>query len=205
MTAPTTTARLAVPSDREEVAALCLEAFADEAVITWLLPDPATRPAQMRTMFVAPLENAIAAETVLLAVTGTGAPIAVSFWIPRAEAPEEAAPRSGSGAGTDEDPVGRRLAVLEDATEGARPDVPHLHLSSMAVLPGQRGRGAGGAMLAAGLARAEELRLPVHLEVSTPASRRLYVRHGFRDHGAPLELPGQGPVLRPMWRERAAP
>src|SRR5699024_12480691 len=65
MTAPTTTARLAVPSDREEVAALCLEAFADEAVITWLLPDPATRPAQMRTMFVAPLENAIAAETVL--------------------------------------------------------------------------------------------------------------------------------------------
>src|SRR5699024_12766146 len=157
------------------------------------------------TLLIAAPAIAFASWHVLPAATAPAAPIAVSFWIPRAEAPEAAAPRSGSGAGTGEDPVGRRLAVLEDATEGARPDVPHLHLSSMAVLPGQRGRGAGGAMLTAGLARAEELRLPVHLEASTPASRRLYVRYGFRDHGAPLELPGQGPVLRPRWRERAVP
>lgn len=200
MNSPTTT-RLAVPADREELAALCLEAFADEAVITWALPDPATRPVRMRAMFEASLDEAVAAETVLLAVTGPGAPSAVSFWNPRDGAPTSDGPRPDHGDG----PEARRLTAIEEATEAVRPDVPHLHLSSMAVRPAQRGRGAGSAMLTAGLARADALELPVHLEASTPAARRLYLRHGFRDHGPKMQLPDDGPVLQPMWRERSAP
>lgn len=204
MSSPITT-RLATPSDRDEVAALCLEAFVDEAVITWVLPDPTTRPAQMRAMFDASLDDAIDADSVLLAVTDVGAPVALSFWISRASAPEPTGSRPHPEEHPDDDPVARRLAAIEEATEGARPDVAHLYLSSMAVLPGHRGRGAGGAMITAGVARATALELPVHLEASTPESRRLYARHGFRDHGAPISLPGRGPVLQPMRRERTAP
>lgn len=201
MSSSTLAVRPAVPSELEEVTALCLAAFADEAVITWVLPDPAARAVQMRTMFEATLAEAVAADTVLLALADSGAPIAVSFWVPgpdTAESPEA----TGSGASPGVSAHEHRLAALAQATEAARPDIPHLHLSSMAVLPGHRGHGAGGALISAGLARAEGLGLPVQLEASTPESHRLYARHGFRDRGAPLRLPGGGPTLRPMMRER---
>ncbi|MQA24380.1 MAG: hypothetical protein GEU94_02675 [Micromonosporaceae bacterium] len=35
------------------------------------------------------------------------------------------------------------------------------------------------------------------------ASRRLYLRHGYRDHGDPISL-HEGPRLFPMWRHPAA-
>ncbi|MEV2242744.1 hypothetical protein [Micromonospora sp. NPDC049891] len=39
----------------------------------------------------------------------------------------------------------------------------------------------------------------VYLEASTPLNRKLYARHGFADHGAPIQLPEGGPALQPMW------
>lgn len=45
----------------------------------------------------------------------------------------------------------QRVAVVEAAGQARHPEEPHLFLSSMATLPAHRGRGAGAAMLAAGL------------------------------------------------------
>lgn len=196
MNLPTTTTRLATTSELDQVTALCIAAFADEAVITWVLPDPTTRRSAMRSMFDTALFAAVEAEALLLAVSAADEPIGASIWIPRTGRSGEAAPQSG------DDPVARRLSAVHDATEARRPGTAHLSLSSMAVLPDHRGQGAGGAMVASGTARAGDLGLPVYLEVSTPQNRALYARHGFRDHGAPIRLPEQGPTLQPMWRDR---
>lgn len=75
----------------------------------------------------------------------------------------------------------------------------------MAALPRRRGLGAGTAMLRYGLVRARALGLPVYLEASTPRNRKLYARHGFQDHGEPVHLPEDGPVLQPMWHEGENP
>jgi GNAT superfamily N-acetyltransferase len=96
--------------------------------------------------------------------------------------------------------LGRAETVMR-LIAGAHPEkVPHLYLFSIAVVPEHRGAGAGGAMLKARLATAEQEGMPVYLEASTEDSARLYRRHGFEAIGDRLRLPEEGPTLIPMWR-----
>lgn len=76
---------------------------------------------------------------------------------------------------------------------------PYLHLHFLGVHPDHRRRGAGGRLLARGLATADSRGMPAYLEASAPGNVRLYERHGFRRFGADIPLPG-GPMLTPMWR-----
>ena len=69
----------------------------------------------------------------------------------------------------------------------------------LGVVPGARGRGLGGALLRDRLVRADAEGMPAYLEASSPRSRALYERHGFRATGDPIHLP-DGPPLWPMWR-----
>jgi hypothetical protein len=44
--------------------------------------------------------------------------------------------------------------------------------------------------------------IPAYLEAATKRTRRLYARHGYRlCPGAPIQLPRDGPLIWPMWRE----
>lgn len=196
MTRSTPTARPATLAELNAVTELCLAAFADEAVTTWLAPDPAARQRQLREMLGASLGAAIEADALILAVAPDGEPVAASVWVPRDARSDAAQPSSSP---TDDSEQSRRQAAVEAATEARRPEMAHLHLSSMATLPDHRGRGAGSAMIAAGVEGARRRRLPVYLEASTAENRRLYERFGFRDHGAPIQLPDGGPTLQPMW------
>lgn len=194
MTAPPVTTRPATAAELDEVAELCATAFADEAVIAWVLPDPRTRREHLRGLFGASLGAAVDAQALILALADDR-PIGASIWVPRsgvAEAMEPSAP---------DDPVARRLLALRTATDTRHPDRPHLYLQSMAVRPEHRRRGAGAAMITSGLTRASELDLPVYLEASTPGNRTLYGRHGFHDQGDPIRPWGEGPSLQPMWRD----
>ncbi|WP_020015141.1 GNAT family N-acetyltransferase [Promicromonospora sukumoe] len=124
---------------------------------------------------------------------------------PEADAGRTPAVDGASTSGTDSvlaAPATRRLAAVLTATSARHPDVPHVYLSAMATLPRRRGLGAGSAMLRQGIAMARGRGLPVYLEASTRRNQRLYARHGFRAHGAPLPLPDDGPTLQPMWLER---
>lgn len=192
MTTPLTT-RTATTDELDAVTELCVAAFADEAVTAWVLPDPGTRASLVREHLAASLGAVVEVGGLVLAVAPDDGPVGASVWVPRA-----ASPRPGPRVTPPPD-AGARLAVVEAATLARRPAVAHLHLASMGTLPAHRGRGAGAAMLAAGVARARAAGLPVYLEASTPGSRRLYARFGFRDHGEPVALPDGGPVLRPMW------
>ena len=41
--------------------------------------------------------------------------------------------------------------------------------------------------------------MTAYLEASDERTRRIYLRHGYADHGSPIELPG-GPFMYPMVR-----
>ena len=45
--------------------------------------------------------------------------------------------------------------------------------------------------------------VPAYLEAADLRNRDLYLRHGYVDHGPPIQLP-DGPRMYPMWRQPAA-
>ncbi|MBB5233499.1 GNAT family N-acetyltransferase [Deinococcus budaensis] len=119
--------------------------------------------------FFAQPGNRLSAENTLLLEEG-GEPLGLAVLYPgdRAEALDE--------------PFRRRLRALglPDRTEPeATPG--ELYLDTLAVAPPARGRGLGGRLLEAGVARAVALGLPrvgLLVEDGNPAAR-LYARHGF--------------------------
>lgn len=227
------TTRAATSADLDTVTELCVAAFDDEAVTTWIVPDPAQRKSYMRQLLSSSLDAVIRTGGLILATDPVEGPVGASIWLPYtadSEAPTSgSAPHStpsgaqdgqgtggshgsaeakgsadGEGSAADKGPADgatrpQRVAVVEAAAHARHPVEPHLFLSSMATLPAHRGRGAGAAMLAAGLEWARTLDLPVYLEASTSDNRRLYERCGFYDLGETIDLPDGGPSLQPMW------
>lgn len=79
----------------------------------------------------------------------------------------------------------------------ARPVASHWLLADIAVAESVRGQGIGAALLHS---RLDDGTDAVYLEATTPASRRLYERFGFRAQTAIDLAPGGYPVG--MWRAR---
>lgn len=188
-------------SEFDMVLGLSAETFADEAVLSWVVPDPGARRAHVRALFAETLRATIEAGDLILALTPGDEAVAVSLWHD-VDTDGGAAMNSGpadvsEGSG----PTTRRLHAVATATADRHPAEPHLYLSSMATRSEFRGRGAGAAMVRSGIDRARDLDRPIYLEASTPQNRRLYLRNGFTDHGEPIALPEDGPVLQPMWRQ----
>ncbi len=69
-----------------------------------------------------------------------------------------------------------------------------------------QGDGIGSSLLAAyhQMVDRDDIRPPIYLQATGPASRRLFLRHGYRDQGPPVRL-SEGPSLFPMWRQAATP
>ena len=78
----------------------------------------------------------------------------------------------------------------------------HHHLAMLAIRPDKQGQGTGTALLRAHHRVLDEAGTPAYLEASSLRSRALYVRHGYTDHGPPIQLP-EGPLMHPMWRAPA--
>jgi GNAT superfamily N-acetyltransferase len=179
---PTTTV------DHETAVRTLVAAFADDPLARWLLPGSA--PDAADPVF-RPLVQQSAAHGEL-AVAADGAAVAV--WLPRAAEP----PVHDLGPLPDEL---ARLRTFLTLTEQRHPsDRAHLYLVFLGVAPDAQGRGLGGALLRDRLSRADTEGVPAYLEASSPRSRPLYERHGFRVTGDPVTLP-DGPPLWPMWRE----
>ena len=83
--------------------------------------------------------------------------------------------------------------------ETRRPRAPHYLLLYLGVALEHQGAGLGGALLEEGLARADEEGVDAYLVASSPGSRRLYERHGFRVLRE-VRL-ARGPSVWPMLRE----
>lgn len=95
---------------------------------------------------------------------------------------------SASGEPVDESEFealfGDAVALMEEdhrVSEAAAPHEPHWYACMIVVSPQAQGKGVGSALMCHGLTRADHDGLPAHLESTTPDSRRLYERFGFRE------------------------
>jgi GNAT superfamily N-acetyltransferase len=78
------------------------------------------------------------------------------------------------------------------------PREPHWYLPLIGVDPAHQGRGYGGALMTAALARCDRDRVPAYLESTNPRNLTLYLRHGF-EALATIQV-GTSPPLVPMLR-----
>jgi GNAT superfamily N-acetyltransferase len=184
-------------SDLAVLSQVIAEAFFDQAPSRWLVDDPAVRREIFPAYFQLFVEHALATGLVHTVADRT----AVALWIPAGETlpgpPDGYAARlaalTGARAG--------RFQAFDEALDRHHPaGVPHHHLAILAVRPGRQSHGIGTALLHAHHARLDAEAIPAFLEASGLDSRRLYLRHGYADHGDRIELP-DGASMYPMWRD----
>ncbi|RKN04887.1 GNAT family N-acetyltransferase [Streptomyces radicis] len=209
-------------ADDLDAAAVALgEAAVDEEVSRWVTPDEAARrrrATDARVDTARWLDGARRGGALLLVAGDGGAVAGLALWQwvdggqePDAAAADEEGDNGGEGGEGGEGAASlaavygseglARLATVGELVAARHPaDEPHWYLAQMAVVPHQRGRGLGGALLRHGLDRADGEGRAAYLEASSPRNRALYARHGFDPLGDPIPLPDGGPVLQPMWR-----
>jgi GNAT superfamily N-acetyltransferase len=196
----TTVVRQARVEESVLVAKLITAAFVNLAPTVWLLPDPSTRTGQFlgyMQMFTAHALNTGRIE--VAADPHDDVPLAVALWW---ESPL-----------TDPGDYHARLRALVDDAErfdefdarlhAALPDQPHSYLGFLAVWPSYQGRGHGSVLLQHRHDELDEAMRPAFLVAASEDSRRLYLRHGYRDT-SPLQLPAAGPRMWPMLRDPQA-
>jgi GNAT superfamily N-acetyltransferase len=180
----------AAPTDHDTVVAILANAFTDDPVVTWLFPDPASRTRLQTELYYGPLLTHPAVETDLVAPDAGAA-----IWLRLATGQ----PAYG-GQPTEVPATAHRLQSLGEALAQRHPyDQPYLYLPCMGVAAAHRGTGIGSTMLRDRLRYADSLGIGTYLEASSPRSRALYLRHGFRDQGSPVHV-ADSPTLWPMWR-----
>ena len=204
--------RAAGPGDLDAVVDLLTGVFLDDPLMSAIAaaaPEPRTalghlHRVELAAHYLAADPTARADSRVDLAVDAAGGdPLGVALW----DAPSSTdvvgplGPGNEPPPGLDLDLLGGawELCLLDAAQcEAHRPAEPHWYLYMVAVAPAARGRGIGGRLLGHGLKRVDAEGLPAHLESTTPGSRRLYERFGFRQVA---ELAGSGlPVYWAMTR-----
>jgi GNAT superfamily N-acetyltransferase len=187
------------PADADALSDLIAQAFLHLPPSRWLIGDPAARRAVFPSYFAIHVEHALATGIVHTTPDRTAA----ALWLP------VSAGRPASPAGYD-----ARLAAatgrwhagftaFDAELEAHHPaGIAHHHLALLAVHPDHQGQGTGSLLLAAHHAALDQDGIPAYLEAATTRTRRLYARHGyFRCPGPPIRLPGEGPLMWPMWRE----
>ncbi|MEV4515603.1 GNAT family N-acetyltransferase [Dactylosporangium sp. NPDC049525] len=181
--------------DVHRAAALIATAFHGLDVAAWLVPDPLERQRVLYANFRIFVDHAVDHGDMFV----TEDRCAVAVWFPRDRPLPEISDyerRRWLACG----PYTDRFEALDAAFDKHHPTAAHRHLAFLAVHPDHQGYGIGTAMLDRYHHRLDRAGLPAYLEASSPASRDLYLRHGYTDHGTPIDLPHGGPRLWPMWR-----
>jgi GNAT superfamily N-acetyltransferase len=198
MGAAETEVRRAGAERREVLAGVFGRAFVGEPMMRWPMGGHGDVAERFGVAFSAFLRLALPEGIVWEAGDGLGAAV----WVPpgREETwdlhpwnqPEIAALTADGG---------KRYDAFWDWVYSRTPDEPLWQLDSIAVEPGSQRRGLGRALIAAGLAVAQEDGLPAFLSTGTPRNVEIYGRCGFRVVEE-RTAPGGGP---PIWFMRWDP
>jgi ribosomal protein S18 acetylase RimI-like enzyme len=192
--------RKATSADVARIAAVQAQAFHDDPVFIWWIPDDDRRRATLPAFFELYLESFLVHDEVYVNADVTGTVV----WGP---------PANPLGI-DDEEAFGRRLEqivaevdmgrVYELATlfEEHHPREPHYYLQWAAVEPERQGQGIGSALLTPVLRRCDRDGMSAYTEATSLHNRRLYERHGFTFLNE--IAPASGPPLYRMWRKPAA-
>jgi GNAT superfamily N-acetyltransferase len=184
--------------DLDALSQVIADAFADLPQSRWLIPDPAARRDIFPGYFRLYVEHALAVGIVHTTPGRDGA----ALWIPvsadAAGQPADYAARLAAAT----HPWTDRFVAFDAALDQHHPiGIPYHRLAILAVRPDRQGHGTGTALLHAYHHLLDhDLHAPAYLEAAGLRTRRIYRRHAYTDHGAPITLPG-GPLMYPMWRQ----
>lgn len=183
--------RPATPADRPAIIAVLAAAFADDPALAWIFPDDHRRPEQLLRFFGLITRADARLPLAQMAFTPAGDLAGVALWRPPGAwaLPTStllaSLPRLAFTFGT---ALPRTLGLMH-AMDSEHDRRPHWYLQFIGVSPAHQGRGIGGALLRAGLARAGGA--PAYLETATASNVGLYQAHGF--------------AVRNQWQHAAAP
>jgi GNAT superfamily N-acetyltransferase len=195
--------RPAVRADIGVLADVLARAFHDDPTFTWVLPDDEARHARIRRVFATTLRvDALRRGMVDVAWDHeSGAIAGGAIWYPPGAWPSPALRQFRALPGY-VGALGRKFgptAKLSAAMARAHPRSAHWYLASVGVAPAHQGKGVGGALLRARLARVDQSGAAAYLESSKIRNIPLYEHFGFTAGDVP-PLPAGAPVVTPMSR-----
>ena len=190
------------PADAQLLAEVVAAAFRHLPASNWLVPDPAERRRIFPDYFRILVDLALAGG----AVDTTADREAVALWMPAGSGDDAGPPDYDTRLAAVTGPWADRFRAFDEQLAKNHPTgEPHHHLAILAVRPDRQGRGLGSALLDAHHRALDEAYPPVpaYLEAASLDSRRLYLRHGYRDMDRTLHYPdgvSDRPMMYPMWR-----
>ncbi len=188
--------------DLDVIVAILTMAFADDPVMGWVFPDPATRLRRLSTLWEYLARGVYLPGGASTIIRDGDRVVATALWLPPDAEPEETLfEREGDAFIADLDGEIERLGLLSEAMAPHHPADRAWYLLATGVLPELQGRGIGAALLSATLAHLDRLGEAAYLEATSARSRVLYHRLGFGDH-AEFTL-DDGPPMWGMWRPSA--
>jgi GNAT superfamily N-acetyltransferase len=186
-------------ADIQVLSQVIADAFFPLAPCQWLIPDQTARRDILPGYFRMYVKHAISDGL----VHTTPARDAAALWIPlRPHLPD---PPDGYDAQLAEvtGPWVERFVAFDAELDAHHlTGVEHEHLAILAVRPGRQGQGIGTALLNAYHAVLDDKSTVAYLEASDERTRSIYLRHGYNDHGTPVQLT-DGPRMFPMVRRPA--
>ena len=177
------------------IAEIIATAFDPLDITRWLVPDDTDRIPILTGFLHLTVEHAIAHGTVDV----IGNLLGVAVWLPF-PTPDindyDQRLKDICGVHTE------RFQALDTAMHHTHPsDRRHEYLPFIAVRPDVQTRGLGSALLDHHHAMLDLRGIPAYLEAASPASARLYRRHGYRPVREPFGPANSDARLHPMWRE----
>ena len=191
------TIRPARDSEAGRLAELIATAFHPIPPNVWLIPEEEPRRKRFVPFFRIWADHALAEGRVDVLADENDEMVAAALWWthPMSEPPDY--PQRVAEA------VGEYLPNFEVFDEGMQkmhPDEPHEYLGFLATWPEHQSKGYGSRLLRHRHAELDAAGRCAYLAAASEEARRLYLRHGYTDHGEPMRLPN-GPKMWPMWRE----
>lgn len=190
-------------SDIPALSAVLAEAFEDDPLMMWMVPDDASRLDRLTRLFAAEVRHHhLAGGGAEIATDGAGAVTGAALWDPPGRWKQgwfstlRSAPAMvgvfGGGLW--------RAAQVSSFVENAHPQSPHWYLATIGTARSARGSGSGTALLDSRLARCDRDDVEAYLESSKEANISYYHRFGFEVTGE-LVMPGGGPTIYAMMRQ----
>jgi GNAT superfamily N-acetyltransferase len=191
------TVRRATADDVPVMATAQMRAFAEDPLITWMLPpDDFERRATL--LFDCTLRAGLLNESTYTTDDG----VCTAVWAPpgRWEFTDE---QMGLMAEPFAEAAGERseraLRAFSEMAE-VHPAEPHWYLEGLGTHPDWQRRGVASAVLAPVLDRCDAESVPAYLETQRQVNVPFYGRHGFEVQRT-LQLSDGGPLLWLMWRQ----
>jgi GNAT superfamily N-acetyltransferase len=170
--------RIATEEDIPRLKTVLAEAFYDDPVLGWLMPDAHKRRARLRRFFGIELRH-MALPRGKVWTTNDFSGVALIMPPGAWRVPPHATLLEGGAFGVHLSRAARLGAAMEwrhmrEVRE------PHYYVRDVGVVPGMQGKGLGSALMRPTLERCDREGLPTYLEASSERNAALYERLGFR-------------------------